>query len=699
LNLKVIGISLLLVGLWVYMGHTEPESFLAPNNIENLFRRTGMYGILGIGVAFVIITAGIDLSIGSIVCLSGCLLTQLLTVNYEPLDPVEKVFAIDPDQQVVVMEGDVNRFQVGDNIRYFGGKKARSSVAKVIVVQKTNLPDANDQLTQAGTLLKVSGLKGKRDRAGSLVKLHSLKRVDPDSSTVVLDGRHPNVIERDQIAFVNPSGGLARLTVSSVEIVGEETKVVLVGDTGSVSSEWMAMPYDRQQLMSVPSALLIVILFALVLGWLHGLLVTKIKLQPFVVTLCGLLFYRGISRWLVDDQTVGLGNEYETLGLMAIGKPCSLSFLLFATGAALAIWSLYKTAREFAGLSRSLLSTRILTICFGVFAAVIGSSRYWEGYEFVGGTTLFSLFGFEFTTWSVLIPEEARDKPVELASLMQWCLLGSVCLHFGYANYKNYKAVYKQTIFISLSSILIYTSGGDLIGELQVSIPDWPRLSDSISVILKIAIIGAFAYLFLRVLFSYHKRFLEVVGSWAIFLDRFFLYSLLIAVIGAISNVLMPFPICLMLVIAAIAALFLNKTIYGRYMLALGSNEEAARFSGINTHKITIIAYAICTSLAAVGGIIFAVDSNSVAPSSFGNFFELYAIAAAVLGGCSLRGGEGSILGVIIGTALMQTLYNLIVLKGISDTLEFAIIGAVILVGVIADEMIKRAMARKRAEA
>ena len=101
--------------------------------------------------------------------------------------------------------------------------------------------------------------------------------------------------------------------------------------------------------------------------------------------------------------------------------------------------------------------------------------------------------------------------------------------------------------------------------------------------------------------------------------------------------------------------------------------------------------------MAAVGGILFAVDSNSVAPSSFGNFFELYAIAAAVLGGCSLRGGEGGILGVVIGTAVMQTLYNLIVLMKISDTLEFAIIGLVILLGVVADELVKRLASRRRA--
>jgi ribose transport system permease protein len=94
--------------------------------------------------------------------------------------------------------------------------------------------------------------------------------------------------------------------------------------------------------------------------------------------------------------------------------------------------------------------------------------------------------------------------------------------------------------------------------------------------------------------------------------------------------------------------------------------------------------------------MLFALDSNSVSPSSFGNFFELYAIAAAVLGGCSLRGGEGTILGVVIGTAVMQVLNNLILLMKISDELEFAIIGSVILLGVTADEIVRRIASRQR---
>ncbi|MCX7015584.1 MAG: ABC transporter permease [Candidatus Sumerlaeota bacterium] len=160
-----------------------------------------------------------------------------------------------------------------------------------------------------------------------------------------------------------------------------------------------------------------------------------------------------------------------------------------------------------------------------------------------------------------------------------------------------------------------------------------------------------------------------------------------------------PMVFLVLLVVGILAAFFLNRTIWGRYLLALGRNEQAARFSGIPTDRMIIVAYMICATLAGLAGILFSIDVNSVQPSGFGNFYELYAIAAAVLGGCSLRGGEGSILGVIIGTALMRVLYNAINILGIPTQLEFAIIGLVILAGVIVDELVRRLAARRRAAA
>ncbi|WP_417389649.1 ABC transporter permease [Gimesia sp.] len=159
----------------------------------------------------------------------------------------------------------------------------------------------------------------------------------------------------------------------------------------------------------------------------------------------------------------------------------------------------------------------------------------------------------------------------------------------------------------------------------------------------------------------------------------------------------LPVPFLIMLGLALVAAFFLNKTIFGRYLKAIGNNEAAARYSGINTDRTVITAYVICSFLAGVGGVLFALDINSVQPEGIGNFYELYAIAAAVLGGCSIRGGEGSILGVVIGAALMRVLRNSITMLGIPSQLEFAIIGAVILVGVITDELVKRYAQKRRA--
>jgi len=242
-----------------------------------------------------------------------------------------------------------------------------------------------------------------------------------------------------------------------------------------------------QRSWGIPATLVAVLLVSAGIGLGHGLLITKVRLQPFVVTLCGLLLYRGISRYLTDDQSQGFGNDYDGLRQLAIGK-------------------------------------------------------------------------------------------------------------------------------------------------------------------------------------------LSLTGTFAL-----------------------PAPFFFLIAIATASAIFLNRTIWGRYLLALGRNETAARYSGINTDRMKILAYVICSLLAGVGGILFALDLNSIQPSGLGEFFELYAIAAAVLGGCSLRGGEGTILGVLIGTAVMRVLYNAINILGIPTHLEFAIIGAVILAGVIADEVVKRVAARRQA--
>jgi ribose transport system permease protein len=156
-----------------------------------------------------------------------------------------------------------------------------------------------------------------------------------------------------------------------------------------------------------------------------------------------------------------------------------------------------------------------------------------------------------------------------------------------------------------------------------------------------------------------------------------------------------PAPFAILIVLSIIMWFVLHRSIYGRYLLAVGRNEQAARFSGINTQLVTASAYVIAGLLTGVSGIMIAFYTNSVGPSNHGNFYELYGIAAAVLGGCSLRGGEGSVIGIVIGTALLLVLQNLVNLLGIPSSLNFAVMGAVVLFGVLADQLFKNRAAKK----
>jgi ribose transport system permease protein len=156
-----------------------------------------------------------------------------------------------------------------------------------------------------------------------------------------------------------------------------------------------------------------------------------------------------------------------------------------------------------------------------------------------------------------------------------------------------------------------------------------------------------------------------------------------------------PTPFIILIFVSLIAWVVLHRSIFGRYLFAVGRNETAARYSGINSDWVIAGAYILCGMLAGVAGVLLAFYTNSISPSSHGNFYELYGIAAAVLGGCSLRGGEGSIVGILIGTALLQVLQNLVNLLGIPSSLNFAVMGAVILIGVIADQLLRQRQAVK----
>jgi ribose transport system permease protein len=156
-----------------------------------------------------------------------------------------------------------------------------------------------------------------------------------------------------------------------------------------------------------------------------------------------------------------------------------------------------------------------------------------------------------------------------------------------------------------------------------------------------------------------------------------------------------PMTLWLLAVIAVLAFVLLHRSVYGRYLYAIGYNEQAARYAGIRTDRYKVLAYVLCAVLAGLGGMLELFDVGSASPSSTGNWYELYAITGAVLGGCSLRGGEGSVAGILLGTAVLPLLFNLCIFAGVPSDLQFMFIGVALLLGTIADEAIKRRAARR----
>ena len=154
-----------------------------------------------------------------------------------------------------------------------------------------------------------------------------------------------------------------------------------------------------------------------------------------------------------------------------------------------------------------------------------------------------------------------------------------------------------------------------------------------------------------------------------------------------------PVPVIIMILLAGAMTFFLRKTIVGRYVFAIGSNEEAARLSGINVAKVKLLVYSLSGLFAGVAGMLL-VARLGVAQSSAGFGYELDGIAAVVIGGASLMGGEGSILGVVLGAAIMGVIRNGLVLLNVSAYWQKAAIGVVLILAIVLDQLRKGQIGR-----
>lgn len=586
---KALGIFALLVFVYALASLLNPD-FLSTYNIQNTLRRTALFGIISIGAALVIITGGIDLSLGSLVGLIGCLLPMGLHA---------------------IAEGPPGR-----------------ALAWTLV----------------GTGLGVW--------CAGAVWLHSIPFRES-----VHRGLQVLLVPFCVVYFV----------VVRYHDCKRPAWLYVLGLV-SVLAGWLLPGVPLPAWAEVALAVFWMLEICVAIGLLHGVLITRVGLQPFVVTLCGLLLYRGVARWLTDDQTQGFGTGYEGLKLLVTARPCSLAYLTAAAGLCLAGWGLVRWLgrREDDEEDAAFVSPWCL--------ALVGLA--------LSVTSVLS--------WVPGLSEAARNVPTWTQRSMFWLgLLGSVGGVVGLSVQallrRSWGALWGEALALVGLLVLWRLAALGYVGSGDPDLAWW-----------KIVLVG----LALIALMFGVARFLTAnwASNWtsglrqpsATFLTAS-AHALLLLGLIPLDRVQAPAPLLVMLVIAVLAGLFLNQTVYGRYLLALGRNEEAARYSGINTAAMTVLAYVLCALLAGVAAVLFSLDVNGIQPAGHGNFYELYAISAAVLGGCSLRGGEGSILGVVIGTAVMRVLYNAITMLGIPDKLEFAIIGAVLLAGVMADELLRRA--------
>lgn len=150
-----------------------------------------------------------------------------------------------------------------------------------------------------------------------------------------------------------------------------------------------------------------------------------------------------------------------------------------------------------------------------------------------------------------------------------------------------------------------------------------------------------------------------------------------------------PLPVILMVVVYVIGGVLLHQTPLGRYTYATGGNEEAARLSGIDVSRVKLWVYIFCGGLTALSGIIL-TSRMGVGDPKVGMLYELDAIAAVVVGGTSLMGGKGTMLGTFIGAMIIQALYNGLNLVGVSSFLQKVIIGIVILAAALLDQIKKK---------
>jgi ribose transport system permease protein len=311
---------------------------------------------------------------------------------------------------------------------------------------------------------------------------------------------------------------------------------------------------------------------------------------------------------------------------------------------------------------------------------------------------------------------QAKQKLLAFASLIALILIFSVLKPDAFFTTDNIIGILQSTTVIGVlaiaSTFIIITSGIDLsVGVLMtfcavmagvfmvnLGLPMWVGVPGAVLVGALCGTVSGLAITKLRV-----PPFIATLGMMMLLkgssliitktrpiyfndVEGFDTISLGSALSDLVPGLPIPNGVLIMFIVAIVCAVILNKTALGRYTFALGSNEEAVRLSGVNVDRWKVIIYAFSGGICGIAGLLIASRLNSAQPA-LGQGYELDAIAAVVIGGTSLSGGVGTILGTIIGAFIMSVLINGLRIMSVAQEWQMVLTGVIIILAVYTDNL------------
>ncbi len=311
---------------------------------------------------------------------------------------------------------------------------------------------------------------------------------------------------------------------------------------------------------------------------------------------------------------------------------------------------------------------------------------------------------------------QAKQKLLAFASLIALIVIFSVLKPDAFFTTDNIIGILQSTTVIGVlaiaSTFIIITSGIDLsVGVLMtfcavlagvfmvnLGLPMWIGVPGAVIVGALCGMVSGLAITKLRV-----PPFIATLGMMMLLkgasliitktrpiyfndVEGFDAISLGSVISDLMPGLPIPNGVLIMFIVAVVCAVVLNKTALGRYTFALGSNEEAVRLSGVNVDRWKIIIYAFSGGICGIAGLLIASRLNSAQPA-LGQGYELDAIAAVVIGGTSLSGGVGTILGTIIGAFIMSVLINGLRIMSVAQEWQMVLTGVIIILAVYTDNL------------